>query len=257
MSGIYNTSKGVEKKTQLGQSKDDIPYEKYGKNSVVTTSSTPEAIWNGGDEYTGHPTTGAETMEIFSSSDNDTASGTGARTVRISKLLDEDGNQMPDIEVSLNGETPVSLGVLEYWRGGVRIKVLTAGSLGKNEGTITLRHTTTTTNIFAVMPIGRNQTSILADTVPKGMTLRIKVGFQLSRTSGAPGSADVTLRARPYGGVFNTPVSAEVTTSQNWESLNGMYYEFEELTDLVGVVESVSDNASQLTGQWVGYYIEN
>ena len=168
-------------------------FEKYGKNPIVGTG-TPEDIWNGGNDYTGFPITAAETMEIFSSDATDTSAGVGARTVTIFNLLDSTGAEMPDITVSLNGTTPVSLGAGLYYRGGTRMKVITAGTSGANVGTLTLRHTTTTTNIFAVMPVLANQTAILAYTVPLGKTLYIKASFGMSRASGAAGSAIVSLR---------------------------------------------------------------
>ena len=232
------------------------PFQKYGKNPDVGTGGL-EDIWNGGSLFTGFPTGAAETMEVFSSSANDTAAGTGARTLTIYNLLDDTGAEMPNITVTLNGTTPVSLGAGLYYRGGTRMKVITAGSTGANEGTLTLRHTTTTTNIFAVMPTLANQTAILAYTVPLGKTLYIKASFGMSRASGAAGSAVVSLRNRLFGTdtVFNSSVAPAITDDSKYRG--NYYFKYLERTDVKGRADSVSDTSTIVTGEFEGYLIDN
>lgn len=230
-------------------------FEKHGKNPDIDTGD--EDIWNGGGDYTGFPTGAAETMEIVSSSGNDTAAGTGARTATISNLLDGTGASVADVTVTLNGTTPVSLGAGTYTRAS-RVVVDTAGSTGSNEGTLTLRHTTTTSNIFAVMPVGANQTNILAYTVPLGKTLYLtRVNFQLSRASGAAGSADVSLRARPSGGVFNSIIAPTITNSLGYTFENNGWQKFEAETDIKGRIDSISDANTIVSGDWGGILIDN
>lgn len=238
-----------------GNVKGHTSFEKFGKNINIATSSTPEDVWNGGGDYTGFPTGAAETMEIFSSSDDDTDGGSGARTVRIYNLLDENGAQLPDVEVTLNGQTPVSLGATLYYRGGTRIKVLTAGVDGRNVGTLTLRHTTTTANIFAVMPIGMNQTAIAAYTVPLGKTLYCKVNMQMSRDNGLAGSASVSFRNREHGTVFNTSVGPEISDSKSYEGKD--FKKFVERTDIKVRVDSVSDNNTIVSADFYGELVDN
>jgi len=233
-------------------------FEKYGRNSDIDINSAPQDVWNGQDEYTGFPTGSAETLEIFSSKANDTSAGTGARTVTIYNLLDSTGAEMPDITVSLNGTTPVSLGAGLYYRGGSRIKVITAGSGGENKGEITLRHTTTTANIFAVMPAGRNQTAIACYTVPLGKTLYIRrMDFRMARANGSAGSVNMTFRARQHNGVFNAVVSPEITSAVEYNFSNDGYYVFEERTDVKCRCEDVSDNNTIITAEFGGYLIDN
>lgn len=50
-----------------------------GNNPDVDSAAVPEDIWSGGGAYPWM--TGATSLEIVSSSANDTAAGTGARTV--------------------------------------------------------------------------------------------------------------------------------------------------------------------------------
>jgi len=170
---------------------------KFGRNPNVDNAVTFETIWNGGGIYTGHPTGSAETLEIFSGSANDTAAGSGAQTVKIYNLLDENFNKMPDVTVTLNGVTPVSLGAQTYSRCS-KVRVLTAGSTGANEGALTLRHTTTTTNIMAVLPIGYNSTMIVAYTIPNN-----RIAFIRKVYAGISGKVSancpVRLLVRPLG----------------------------------------------------------
>lgn len=44
---------------------------KFGKNIDIDTGSTPEDVWNGGGDYTGFDCVSAQTIEIFSSDNND------------------------------------------------------------------------------------------------------------------------------------------------------------------------------------------
>ncbi len=232
-------------------------FDKYGRNSDIDTG-TAEDIWNGGTDYTGFPTGSAETMEIYSSDANDTVAGTGARTVTIYNLRDGTGAIMPDITVNMNGTTAVSLGAQTYYRGGTRMKVRTAGSGGENAGTLTLRHTTTTANIFAVMPIGMNQTAIAAYTVPLGYTLYIqRIAFQMARASGAAGSAFMSLRARPDGEVFQSIITPEITDSASYVWENNGFYKCEALTDIKVRCESVSDNNTIISADLGGTLVED
>ena len=232
-------------------------FDKYGKNDSIGTGTTPEDIWHGGGVYTGFPTGSAETLEIASSDANDTSAGTGARTVKITNLIDSTGAEAADVTVSLNGTTQVSLGAGTYTRCS-RVIVLTAGSGGANAGTLTLRHTSTTANIFAVMPIGANQTFILAYTVPLGKTLYLhRINVQMSRLSGAAGTADVSFKARPFGtdGVFNTIISPTITDSSHYTFENNGYKIFTARTDIKFSVDSVSDNSTVVSGDLGGFII--
>jgi len=233
-------------------------FEKFGKNNDIDTGSAPEDIWNGGGDYTGFPTGSAETMEIRSSRGDDTSGGTGARTVKIFNLLDGTGAEMPDVEVTLNGTSWVSLGVSTYYRGGSRIKVTSAGSGGTNAGEITLRHTTTTSNIFAVMPSGLNQTAMAAYTVPLGKTLYIsRANAQMVRANGSPGSATVSIRNREYGGVFNTTVVPAISHSNSYTFENNGWFVYPARTDIKWRCEDVSDNNTIITGEFGGVLIDD
>jgi hypothetical protein len=84
-----------------------------------------------------YPTAG-ETWELVSSSANDAAAGTGARTVRVRYL---DVNYVEQFEdVTLNGTTPVTLVATNAYRiYGYGVFATTWGTTLANEGDITLR----------------------------------------------------------------------------------------------------------------------
>ena len=95
------------------------PQNKYGFNPAIVDSL--EDIWNAGGvlEYL----SSAETMDIVSSSANDTAAGTGARTIEVAGV-DNDCNPVYEI-VTMNGGTEVTT-VNAFYRVN-RMRVMTTG----------------------------------------------------------------------------------------------------------------------------------
>lgn len=226
----------------------------FGRNPNIDANSTPQDIWAGGGLYTGFPTGAAEEMEIFSDDLNDTLLGSGARTVKISDLLDASGARMPDVEVDLNGTTPVSLGAELYYRAA-KVLVLSAGSTEANEGVITLRHITTTVNVFAKIPIGVNRTLVAVATVPLGESLYVnRVNISLSRSNGLAGSANCTIKGREHGSVFHPLASPEMSNSSPF-LYNGNYIKVTERVDLKITCESVSDNNTFISTEFEGLSI--
>lgn len=101
---------------------------------------TEQDMWGVGNTFI-YPTAG-EQWEVFSSSVNDTAAGTGARQIRLVYLDDAFIEQTEDI--TLNGTTPVSTIATDIFRpivqsGGIFNRVISAGTLLKNDGEITIR----------------------------------------------------------------------------------------------------------------------
>ena len=232
-------------------------FSKFGRNPVIDTTSDPEDIWNGGGLYTGFPTQ-SETLEIFSSSASDTALGTGVRTVLVTGLLDENYERMPDVTVTLNGTTPVSLGVQTYHRCS-GAKTLTAGSTGSNVGTLTIRHTTTTANIFIVMPISTNESQVFAYTVPAGHTLVIPdFAVKMGRSGGTAGSANIRLKIKyDNDNVWRTVKNMEITDASGYIYDSQVPFIAFEKYDIKVTVQTVSDNSTAVTGESDGYLINN
>lgn len=100
--------------------------------SVSTTAST---VWSGGATSYVQLTSGTA-LEVVSASANDTAAGTGARTVRVDGV---DSSYLPFSEtVTLNGATPVALTNTSVIAIN-KTTVITAGSGLTNAGKIDVR----------------------------------------------------------------------------------------------------------------------
>jgi hypothetical protein len=178
-------------------------YDRYGRNADVDAASAAEDIWDGGGLYTGFPTGAGETISVLSSSANDAAAGTGLRTLRLIGL-DTDGNVQIE-NVTLNGTTPVATtGVF------TRINTaygLTAGSGTTNAGTITIRHTTTTANVFSIIPIGVAKSQVCGFTCPLDKRALV-TGVRVAATNNQASAQEVVL------GVLTRELSSGVWVNQ-------------------------------------------
>lgn len=228
---------------------------KFGRNSDIDTGTAPEDIWEGGGTYTGQPIGDVETLEIFSSSANDTSAGTGARTVTIYGL-DSDFVEQEET-LTLNGTTAVTSS--NTYSRCTRVRVRSAGSTGTNQGTLTVRHTTTTANVFAVVPIDANQSQIAAWTVPANKTFYItNLLIQMARTNGSPGSATVVLCYRPDGEVYQKRRIIDITDSMNYVySGDGGLIPCPAKTDILIRCDDVSDNNTVVTAEFKGILIND
>jgi len=175
---------------------------KFGYNDVV--GNTEETVWSQGEIYS-HPTV-ATIMTVSSSSANDTAAGTGARTVRVYGL-DADYNEIDEL-ITLNGQTAVST-TKSYLRT-FRMIVLSAGSIGHNDGIIYMGSGTVTAGVPAnkyalVDGFGDNQTMMLVYTIPAGFTAYMTQN-NISTAYGGNTKASLNCRlvARPFGQVFQS-----------------------------------------------------
>lgn len=216
---------------------------KFGYNSDVDSGTVPEDIWEGGGVYTGFPDSALETISVLSSSANDAAAGTGARTVRVTGL-DGDYNEITET-VTLNGTTPVA--TVATFRRAHTATVLTAGSGGANAGVITFRHTTTTANVFLSMIAGRNQTNCSAYTIPAGHTgcmRQLHTAVVFGTVTGVQGN----IWTRPFGGVFRSRRPFFVTTSYRLSDTIYGGLVFPEKSDIVLRINSTSDSNVALNG---------
>lgn len=171
---------------------------KNGRNPDIDTGTLPEDIWDGGGAYTGFPVTAVETVTLTSSSTNDTAAGTGARTVTLTGL---DTNYVLQTEtVTLNGTTGAA--TTNTFRRVHTAFVATAGSGGVNAGTITATHTTTTANVFFAIQPGTNQMQVSAFTIPAGKTGYLRQFSGAVRSGTGTGAVDTVLYIRDFNGVF-------------------------------------------------------
>lgn len=140
---------------------------KFGKIFGATTTLAPVAA---GAVY--QTPTSAQSLEIISSSTNDTSAGTGARTVTITGL---DANWVEQsVTVTMNGTSAVA--VTGTWLRVYRMRVTTSGTYGSasassHAGTITLRNSgagVTWALLYVDGGFGIGQSLIGAYTVPAG-----------------------------------------------------------------------------------------
>ena len=147
---------------------------KFGRNPNVK-SSDYETIWDGSNLYPWP--TAAETLNVVSTDADDTSAGTGARTVEIEGL--NSSWAVITETVSMNGTTNVT--TTNSFLRVYRVRVVTAGSTGVNEGTITCTNTTSS-NVIGQISLGSSgfgQSLMALYTVPAGKTAYL-INFDFS-----------------------------------------------------------------------------
>lgn len=162
----------------------------FGRNTSVA-AGTAEDLWLPGGTHAFNTT--AQVLEVVSDDADDAAGDTGAQTVRVWGL-DADGEELFE-DVTLNGTTAVDL-VNEFLAVNGMI-VLTAGSSGANEGTITLQLDGAGAVQTQIGPLrGRAESAIF--TVPDDHVLVVingKFGAELFTTFNQPAIMSIESRA--------------------------------------------------------------
>ena len=200
---------------------------KFGFNPDVDDAL--ETIWAEGGLYS--YLSAATILKVSSSSTDDTAAGTGARTVEIFGL---DGNYNEISEtVTLNGQTAVNTtnSYLRINRGIVR----SAGSGGQNAGVIYAGTGTVTAGVpankYLSIAIGDNQTLMALWTVPAGYTAFLPQTDVTLATTQSSKYCTAKLVARPDGEVFQVKdvfVKSQGSTTQVYS----IPIRFDEKTDI-------------------------
>lgn len=223
---------------------------KFGFNQDVDAA---EDIWDGGGDYTGFPTSTLETVSVVSSSVNDTSAGTGARTIRIFGL---DTNYSPQQEdITLNGTTPATS--VNTYRRIYRAYILTAGSGTTNAGALTIRHTTTTANVFSVITAGYGQSNITSYTIPSGYT-GYMVAYRASMLDSTSNQATIAIWTREYNTSairLRRQFAVSTTTSIDRRIFGGI--KFTEKTDLVFRCTSVQNTNGNINLSWDMVLVKN
>lgn len=140
--------------------------QKVGYSSTVTTGF--QTVWNEAVAYV-FPSS-ASTMTVSSGSANDTAAGTGARTLTVTGL-DGGYNQITET-IILNGQTAVTT-INSYLRINT-LTVTTAGSGGLNAGVVYIGTGTVTAGkpatVYNSIGVGFNTSLSAFTTIPTGST---------------------------------------------------------------------------------------
>lgn len=161
------------------------------ERTIFENAATADYPWSTWDA--------AAAQEIVSSSANDAAAGTGARTVLISGL-DSTYAEISET-VTLNGTSAVAL-TKTYLRV-LAMVVATAGSGGQNAGTLTIRTVSGSTTL-TVMAAGENTLLQGIYCVPSGYRGYL-LGFRALRN--ATNGFNVFVNKRDYGGVWTRLVA--------------------------------------------------
>lgn len=163
-----------------------------GRNADVDTGT--EDVWTQGATWAAP--TAARIHALVSSSTDDAAAGTGARTV----LVEYIGSDYAAAEetVTLNGTTPVNMAASAVMIN--RMTVATAGSGGVNAGAITATAATDST-VTSAIATGRNTSETLAYMVPLGKSLLV-ANLVLSVQAGATTDMEIILQRKTFGGLW-------------------------------------------------------
>lgn len=194
--------------------------EKFGMN--VDVDNEKETIWDGGGIYTYIET--AETLTVTSNDPQDNPTGTGARNVEIQGM-----NQAGEVVIETINIGATTTG--EFKRV-FRVRVISAGSSGGNEGTISITSDDTST-VLAIIGIdgtgsnaaGRGQTFMAQYTIPTGKTGYITqwtvgagkqntdaIAMLMTRDPNAAGNGAwnardiITVSATTYAKNYNIPI---------------------------------------------------
>ena len=213
--------------------------EKFGLNNDV--DSEKETIWDGGGiyEYLSAP----DTVVINSTDPSDSATGSGARTVEV-QGLDAGHNMVTEI-LTVGGGPGAQLFIRVF-----RAIVITAGTSGVNEGTLTIMGNNSGLLLAGIgvdgqgqKAAGRGQTFMALYTIPAG-----KTGFLTQWTVGAGKQntdAISFLMVKQPGianGAFNSKdvITVSATTySKNYK----IPLRFNELTDIEVRAYSTTNNS--------------
>ena len=212
-----------------------------GRNPDIDTGTVPEDVWLGGGAYLGFDVAGAETLDLVSTSANDTSTGTGARTALVVGL-DGSYNEISEL-VSLSGTT-VSQTTNTFLRVN-SVTIITSGSSGNNEGQINITQTTSGTLMSVVgSRVGNDQQALY--TVPNGKKVYLKnINATLNDANNT--HADFFVQARSFGGSWITSVTVGISQSGGQINLKTEYTVLAARTDIRVRVDSTSSNNTDIT----------
>lgn len=227
---------------------------KFGYVKAIDAADDPADIWDwGSDDISGAKTktfpTSAATLYIASDAAGDTSK------VFTVYYIDANGADA-SVEVTTNasdGTTPVSLGVtgLDVYR------VVLTGDTQTHAGNIYVQQgsgfssgvPTSAAAVLAFVRAGHGQTQQTQFTVPAGKILRMKrVIVTVARASGAAGSAEIQLLAKPSGGSWAIKREWFLQTGVLSKPVAGLV--FSAGTQLTMRVDDVSDTDTNVTGEY-------
>jgi len=211
---------------------------KFGVNPDVDSAGFPEDVWNGGGTFTGFSNV-TEEFQVFS----DSVSDTGVLT--ITYLPTSTSTAYVTANITLNGTTAVNTGVTGYRMHTARYSSGTQTTF--NVGQITVRHRTTTANVFCKMPVGSSQTYVCGYTIPYGYTGIINRIHGTISDSGTPQYASAAIWVRTQGGSprLRRPFTLSTAYDYTDEIFGGII--LSEMSDVIARITAVSANNLRIT----------
>jgi len=188
---------------------------KFGFNPDVDTGTFPEDLWGQSGTYVAP--TAARVHNFVSTSVNDTAAGTGARTILIYGI-DGSYNRVTET-ITMNGVVNVA-SVNSYFHIHL-VQVITAGSTGNNVGLITGTAVTDATITISVLAT-QNQSVSSIYMVPVGYKGYLMVARARMDNATANSSAIVQVLNKPFGGVFQ--LKAQISLNNAGSSFVALDY---------------------------------
>ena len=223
-----------------------------GHNPDIDTATDPEDVWEGGGLYPF--LAAAATLEVVSTSVNDTAAGTGARTVLVSGLNSAYATVTETI--TLNGTTPVPT-VNQFLRVNLATTV-TSGSGEQNAGDITIQVSGGGT-VQGIIRAGFGFARSGVYTVPVGFTFFMTSAvFSVSSPNGATvNTCTFGLAQRSSTGNRRIPLTFQVTSQHPYmhETKEGLV--LAERTDFTLRAQVVGQDNTDVTAAAAGILFNN
>ena len=220
--------------------------ELIGRNPGIDTGTVPESIWVAGGLFAFR--SAAAVLELVSTSANDAAAGTGARSVQVDGL-DANWNEISETIV-LNGTTPVT-GTKLFLRTN-QAAIVTTGTGKTNAGGITIRDAGAgATQRF--IDVGRGTAELLAYTIPKDHTLLLTGWYATCRDASGVTNADIDVQVNHNADNGGTHVEWSFSIDGIFTSPFSLPHPSQEKSDIHPVVTRVAANNSVVA--WHGHGI--
>lgn len=212
------TQVGTSEPFELQVARGQIPGHRvihvFGHNPDVD-DDVEATVWPVPGSLLGHPAS-PTIMKISSSSANDTAAGTGARTVRVLGI-NGTGGYAEEI-VTLNGQTAVN--TVHTYDAIETMTVLTAGTGNVNAGTIYAGTGTVTSGVPAVpysaIGVGDNTSLVGHWTCPTGYTGYLVAGKVTTGTTAGSQYIIGKLKLRDTNGLTYTAAITTLAQGTAW-----------------------------------------
>lgn len=229
----------------LGQEAGHSRVTATGQNDDIDASTVPEDIWSAWWTITW--LAAPATLEVLSDNANDTAAGTGTRTVTITWL-----NSLYNViteTVTLNGLTPVTT-TQQFFRVNSFVQI-TAWTNWVNVGWITLRVSWGWATMAFIQPwIGRARTTWF--TVPAWFTLCIISLFAgINRSASSQFASVATFFRNSVTGAYTLPLELGIYNENPHIQLSNYPIIVPEKFDFSLRVLTTSANNINITGGWL------